>query len=96
MRTLESRLNEIERALSDESGNDLPPYMYMTSQGDDEQTVRQKQLEAYENYKALNLEKHPQLASMSLDDLLDTLKDKQSYIVHIQFVDYAKKEGAKC
>ena len=93
MRTLESRLNEIERALSDESGDDLPPYMYMTNQDDNEQTVRQKQLEAYENYKTLNLEKHPQLASMSLDDLLNALKDKQSYVVHIQFTDYAKKEG---
>lgn len=93
MRTLESRLNELERTLSNESDNDLPPYMYMTNQGDDEQTVRQKQLEAYENYKALNLEKHPQLETMSLDDLLDALKDKQSYIVHIEFCDYSKKEG---
>ena len=82
MRTLESRLNELERTLSNESDNDLPPYMYMTNQGDDEQTVRQKQLE-----------KHPQLETMSLDDLLDALKDKQSYIVHIEFCDYSKKEG---
>ena len=96
MKTLESRLNELERTLNADNGQGLPCFMYTSSQGDDEQTVREKELKAFEKYKALNKKDYSQLETMTLADLYDSFKGKESQVIHIMFTDYAKKEGAVC
>lgn len=94
MKNLESRLNELEKTLTADNEQGLPYFMYMSSQGDSEQVAREKELEAFERYKADNVEKYPQLKTMTLADLYEQFKNrKDSPVIHVEFVDYAEKGG---
>ena len=84
MKTLDSRLNELERTLNADNGQTLP--CFLDIQGNDT-------LQAYGEYKAHNLGQYPQLASMSLADYMES---PSRSVIHITFGDYAKKEGAVC
>lgn len=94
MRTLESRLNELEKTLNADNEQGLPCFMYISHQGDDKQTERQAELKAYEEYKARNIKDYPQLETMTLDDLYDSFKGrKDNPVIHIMIVDCTKKAG---
>ena len=91
MRTLDSRLNELERAINTDNGQGLPCFIYTTSEQDNEQDAK---LKAYEEYKARNVQDYPQLETMSLDDLMACFKgSKETQVVHIMLKDFSRKEG---
>ena len=91
MRTLDSRLNELERAINTDNGQGLPCFIYTTREQDNEQDAK---LKAYEEYKARNVQDYPQLETMSLEDLMAYFKgSKETQVVHIMLKDFSRKEG---
>ena len=91
MRTLDSRLNELERVINTDNEQGLPCFIYTTSEQDDEQDAK---LKAYAEYKARNVRDYPQLETMSLDDLMAYFKgSKETQVVHIMLKDFSRKEG---
>ena len=86
MRTLDSRLNEVERALNTDTEG-LPCLIYVSKATDDEQAVKQAKLRAYEEYKARNIKDYPQLASMDLAGF----EGSENVTVHIKITDFSRK-----
>ena len=85
MKTLDSRLNEVERVLN--TGIEgLPCLIYVSKATDDEQTERQAKLKAYEEYKAQNVGNYPQLANMRLTDF----EGSENVTVHFKITDFSR------
>lgn len=85
MRTLESRLNEVEKVLNT-GVEGLPCLIYVSRDTDDEQTERQAKIRAYEEYKAQNVGNYPQLASMDLADF----EGSENVTVHFKITDFSR------
>jgi hypothetical protein len=87
MRTLDSRLNEVERVLNEGNTEGLPCLMYVTNVTDDEQAVKQAKLKAYEEYKARNITDYPQLGNMDLANF----EKSENVTIHINLTNYARE-----
>ena len=97
MRTLESRLNEIERTLNADNGQGLPPFIYMSKYDatkDDEAKLIPEINDAFKKYQAEHQAEYPILKGLNYQQFMELLK-KQGQIIHITFGDYSK-EGAVC
>ena len=86
MRTLDSRLNEVERALNTDAEG-LPCLIYVSKATDDEQAVKQAKLRAYEEYKARNITDYPQLGNMDLADF----EKSENVTIRINLTNYARE-----
>ena len=87
MRTLDNRINEIEKVLSTDTAKGLPCLVYVSNATDDEQTVEQAKLRAFEAYKADNIKDYPQLETMGLSDF----EKSKNVTVHIKITNFEKE-----
>lgn len=92
MRTLESRLNELEKTLNADSGQELPPLIVISKFTEDE-SKREDDIvlipeinDAFKKYQLENQAKYPILKGLNYYQFTEL-----GQVIHIRFRDYRKE-----
>ena len=98
MRTLESRLNELEKTLNTDNGQELPPLIviskYTESESENEVGIIPEINDAFKKYQLEHQTEYPEIRGLNYYQFMELLKTK-GQVIHIRFRDY-RAEGAKC
>ena len=96
MKTLESRLNELERTLSTDSGQELPPFIVVSKYTEDESkkeddiTLIPEISDAFRKYQIEHQAEYPILKGLNYLQFAELLKTR-GQVIHIRFRDFRKE-----